>query len=236
MPTERHNEQILVVIPTYNEAENITHLITHLENTGCVDSILVIDDNSPDGTAQKIRQLQQTYPNIHLHQRPRKMGLGTALKEGYQYALNHIPFTRLIQMDADLSHDPAEIPKMLKSEKDVVLGSRYTKSGKVVGWNLYRRILSRSANTLAKKLLRINAQDLTTGYRTYTKRAIETITKHLQGGGYQFQVESLWLSKRNNLTIEEVPITFKERLQGKSKLAGIRETLLLLRFLITHIK
>ena len=226
---------IVAVIPTYNEADNIPPLITTLENLDCIDHIIVVDDNSTDGTLPKLSELQQTYGNIVVHKRPRKLGFGTAVKEGFQLALETHPFTRLIQMDADLSHDPTSIPQMLRNKEDIVLGSRYIKQGKIVGWNLYRKLLSRTANVLSRNLLGLKIHDLTTGYRIYSRTAIGLITKNAKCNGYAFEVETLWLSVKNSLTIKEVPITFVERCQGKSKLARVHEVALLIKFVLSHI-
>ena len=224
--------KVLVLIPTYNEAESVCPLVDKLQELDCVDYILVVDDSSVDGTLEKLAVLQEKYDNLFVHQRPGKLGLGTALRDGFRLALKRFPFSRLVQMDGDLSHDPSSIPQMLLSRADVVVGSRYVEDGRIIGWNFYRKNLSREANFLTRTLLGLRIRDVTSGFRVYSRRAVEILVREANCGGYEFQVEAVWLAKKHGLDVEELPITFTERLRGKSKLQGSSEVKKLLIFTV----
>ena len=211
-------DSILVLIPTYNEVENIDSLILRLENQGCVDWILIVDDSSTDGTLEKLDVLQRKYDNLFVHKRSGKLGLGTALRDGFRLALERFPFSRLVQMDGDLSHDPSYIPKMLLSQANMVVGSRYVYGSQIIGWSLYRKILSRGANFLAQTFLGLRARDVTSGFRVYRRNVVEILVREANRKGYEFQVEAVWVAKKHGIDVEEIPIMFTERFRGKSKL------------------
>ena len=223
---------VLVLIPTYNEVGNIDPLINSLEDQDCIDWILFVDDSSTDGTLEKLQVLQEKYDNLFIYQRPKKRGLGTALRDGFRIALERFPFNLLVQMDSDLSHDPAFIPKMLLSRSKVVVGSRYVDGGKILGWSLYRKLLSRGANFLARTLLGLKVRDVTSGYRMYSRRAVKTLAWETSCRGYEFQVEAIWLTQKHGMEVEEIPIMFTERFCGESKLHGVSEVRKLLTFLL----
>jgi len=226
---------VIVLIPTYNEVDNIEPLIHSLENQGCIEWIQIVDDNSTDGTLEILSTLQEKYDNLFVHPRPGLLGLGTALKDGFHLALENFPFKRLVQMDGDLSHDPNDIPTMLLSGANVVIGSRYVLGSRIVGWSMYRKLMSRGANFLARTLLGLRARDVTSGFRVYSRRAVEIIAEEANCKGYEFQVEVVWLAEKWGLDIEEVPITFTERLRGKSKLRDLSEVKRLITFVLKKV-
>ncbi len=226
-------DSIAVAFPTYNEVGTVEKLTRRLQGLNRVNYILDVDDGSFDGTLDKIQTLQSEYRNIHLLLRPGKLGFGTAIRDGFKYSLEHFAFDRLVQMDADLSHNPAYIPTLLSEEADIVVGSRYVKGGGIVGWRLRRKLTSSVANLLARYLLRLNIRDVTSGFRVYSRHAVRLIGEQAISQGYEFEIEALWLAKKNGLTIREVPIVFTDREQGKSKLS-LNEILRFLGFVLRH--
>jgi len=221
--------KVSIVIPTYNERENIRLLIPKImevfEREGLCGEVIVVDDNSEDGTAAEVERLSQIYPNIILVKRARKLGLGSAYRCGFELASGDVVF----EMDADLSHDPAMIPKFLeeiKSGADVVIGSRLVDGGRIEDWDALRIVLSRGANTLARFLLRLDIKDLTSGYRAYKKEVLDEIRTNGMNisGGYAFQVEMAYFAKRLGFSVAEVPICFRDRKFGETKL-GIKDIL-----------
>ena len=211
-----HN--ILVVIPTYNEKNNITELINKLLIVGV--SVLVVDDNSPDGTAAEVQKNFKNYKNVHLLNREKKLGLGSAYRDGFKWGLLN-GFQYLIEMDADFSHQIKDLTNLLKKKhrKKIVIGSRYVKGGKIIGWSKRRSLLSYFANRFAKFITKSNINDLTSGFRIYSNHALSTIDfSNTQNNGYAFQIEMSILATQKNLEIIEVPITFIEREIGKSKM------------------
>lgn len=212
------SDKVCVVVPTYNEADNIEPLVHGLEALHCIDWILIVDDSSNDETLEKLAHLESNYGNLDVHVRPGKLGFGTALRDGFQIALEKFPLTRLVQMDADLSHDPSFIPQLLSKKDDIVIGSRYISGGKIVGWTGRRKITSKTANFLANSLLRIEVSDVTSGFRAYSRQAAEIIAEQANSKGYEFEVEVILLARKHRLTVGEVPITFTNRKRGGSKL------------------
>lgn len=222
----------LVLIPTYNEAGTIRTLIEQVEMQG-VDSVLIVDDRSTDGTLDILSELQQQYGNIEVHVRPGKLGFASAVRDGMRLALQSFSFNRLITMDADLSHNPADIPRLLAVDSDVVVGSRYTRGGRVEGWSRYRHLLSRGASVLTNLILRLGVKDVTSGFKAYQRLVIEHIVAESRAPGIgEFQVETLWIARRHGFSIREVPIVFRERAAGRSKLSTIREVYRLVAFLL----
>lgn len=227
-----------VILPTYNERENLPLIFYMLHRTFTKNAItfevVVVDDNSPDNTLEVAQQLQEVYGKemVKIVSRKGKLGLGTA----YVAGLKECTGERVILMDADLSHHPKFIPQMILKmnahDYDIVSGTRYRKGGGVAGWDLKRKITSKGANFLAQFLLNPgNASDLTGSFRLYKREALEKILPQVKSKGYAFQMEILILARKANMTLGEVPITFVDRLYGESKL-GANEILLYIKGLV----
>lgn len=211
----------VVVVPTYNESSNIRELVTRFFRYVDDVHLLVIDDDSPDGTAEICKTLQPSYPNLLLVQRKGQRGLGRAYLAAFDYALAK-GFQIIGEMDADLSHDPAYVPRMLSlaESADVVIGSRYIRDGGTINWQIRRMLLSWLANKYAAKLLRIPAHDLTSGFRLYRRETLEQMQlNRVHSTGYSFQVEILYRAYMAGATVVECPIIFYDRSLGASKLA-----------------
>jgi len=220
--------RILVIIPTYNEADNIGNLIPRvlqqeefIPSSGRID-VLVVDDNSPDGTAEVVKKLQKEYVGrVHLIERPGKLGLGTAYVEGFKFALKN-GYDFVFEMDADLSHDPKEIPNILKGaldSYDIVIGSRYSHGVSVMNWPMSRVLLSYFANAYARKLTGVPVKDLTSGFKCISRRVLEKIDLNkIRSNGYAFQIELTVKAYYEGLKIAEHPIIFFERRSGISKM------------------
>jgi len=216
--------QLVVVVPTYNEIENIDTLVervSHARATTPVD-VLFVDDGSPDGTGARIHALRADRPWINVLEREGRQGLGSAYRAGFRWALGH-GYARIGEMDADLSHDPSYLPALDAASRDgadLALGSRYTRGGGSEGWPLQRRILSRGANLFARTLLRLPTKDVTGGFRVYNRRAIELLLDQgTECDGYGFQVEGVYEVNRAGMRIVEVPIIFRDRAYGRSKMS-----------------
>lgn len=227
-----------VILPTYNERENLPLIFYMLHRTFTKNvitfEVVVVDDNSPDNTLEVAQQLQEVYGKemVKIVSRKGKLGLGTA----YVAGLKECTGERVILMDADLSHHPKFIPQMILKmnahDYDIVSGTRYRKGGGVAGWDLRRKITSKGANFLAQFLLNPgNASDLTGSFRLYKREALEKILPQVKSKGYAFQMEILILARKANMTLGEVPITFVDRLYGESKL-GANEILLYIKGLV----
>lgn len=209
-----------IIIPTYNERENIIPLIHELTRITRINNlnleIIVVDDNSPDKTAQAVLDLRK---KVTVILRPRKEGLGRAILEGFKKALqNKADF--IITMDADFSHLPSDIPRLLEQAKDynVVVGSRYIKGGRIKNWGFKARLLSFLANLLARNLLSLKVRDCTTGYKCYPRSFIQSLDFHqIASLSYAFQVEMLYFAQKGGFKIIEIPIIFEERKSGSSK-------------------
>lgn len=222
----------LIVLPTYNEAKNIERLMPKVIEQDV--DILFVDDNSQDGTAEIIRHWMEKTPKINLIQRPAKLGLGTAYVAGFKWALER-DFEFIFEMDADLSHDPADIPRFIaKCEDgyDLVIGSRYTKGTiSVVGWDFRRLLLSKFANKYARTILGLRfLSDLTSGYRCYRREVLERIDlESIKSNGYAFQIEMAYRAYQKSFRIGEIPIIFYERNSGSSKMSKkiVREAALM---------
>jgi len=212
--------RIYLVIPTYNESQNLPVLIKQISELKIADlNILVVDDNSPDGTGQLAEELKATYPFISVLHRLGKGGLGPAYVAGFSEVLGR-GADYILQMDSDLSHDPKYLPDLLAvmADYDVALGSRYVKGGGVSNWNLTRRLISRFGNFYARNILRLPIKDVTGGFRCFKRKVLETIKLNdLSSVGYNFQIEVAYKAYRAGFKIKEVPIVFTERAGGKSK-------------------
>ena len=210
----------LLLIPTYNEVLNIGTLINEIRSTFPALQILVIDDNSSDGTAEIIKQLMVSDNKIELLSRPEKTGLGNAYRAGFAWGLDR-NFEYFIEMDADHSHGVADLEKLLgQADKyDLTIGSRWVKGGQIIGWAKHREILSRFGSGYSRILLGLNVRDCTSGFRVFSKKAIKSIDfLNIQSNGYGFQVETLYRVHEAGLSVGEVPITFVERREGVSKM------------------
>ncbi len=214
----------IVVIPTYNEIDNVEGIARRLLVAVPTAELLVVDDNSPDGTGRLAEELGAADPRIHVLHRPGKDGLGAAYRAGFAWALAHSADI-VVEMDADGSHLPEELPRLLAAldRADVVIGSRWVPGGAVRGWSVHRRMLSLAGSGYARLALGMPQRDATGGYRVFTASALTVIeAEHSTSQGYGFQVETLWRAVEHGLRVVEVPITFVERVSGSSKMsAGI---------------
>ncbi len=213
-------EKIILIIPTYNEKNNIIKLFEQIFDLRIENlNILVVDDNSPDGTGRLVEELKQKYFNLDILHRKEKSGLGQAYVSGFKEALNR-QADYIFEMDADLSHDPKYLPNFLEKIKDcdLVLGSRYIKGGGVSNWNLARRLISRFGNIYARLILGLPYRDLTGGFKCYRRQVLENIgLDDLSSVGYNFQIETTYKAHKKGYKIEETPIVFTERAEGSSK-------------------
>jgi dolichol-phosphate mannosyltransferase len=212
--------RVLVILPTYNEAENVLPLTQEILAKDPSIEVLVIDDNSPDGTGDLVQQAQQEEPRVHLVQRPGKLGLGSAYLAGFRYGLDR-HYDRILTMDGDWSHDPVHIPEFLRAaeDHDLVIGSRYVPGGGIRNWPRHRRILSAFANFYARVLLRLPVRDCTSGYRCYSREVLETVNPfQIRWSGYSFLEEMVWRVHSAGFRIKEVPIMFVQRVAGVSKI------------------
>lgn len=212
----------LVVIPTYNEKENIEALLTRINalSLGNLD-ILIVDDNSPDKTAEEVLSWQKKQNNLFLLVKPEKNGLGKAYQAGFEWGLKR-GYNALIQMDADLSHDPVYLPVLVigLSKADFVVGSRYCAGGTIKNWGLVRRFLSWGGNVYARAILGVKIKDLTGGFNVWRAEVLKKIYQSdMTASGYSFQVELKYRALKNEFKAVEIPITFLEREKGKSKMS-----------------
>lgn len=214
----------VVIIPTYREKENIQAMIMAISGLPVQFDILVIDDNSPDGTADIVKSLQPAYKNLHLVQRPGKLGLGTAYITGFKWALER-NFDFIYEMDADFSHDPNDLPRLYNAcfaeGADVAIGSRYISGVNVVNWPLSRVLMSYFASVYVRMITGMNIKDTTAGFVCYRKEVLEKLKpEHIKSVGYGFQIEMKFTAWKMGFRIVEVPIIFTERRLGTSKMTG----------------
>ena len=210
----------IVVIPTYNESDNIRNIITAVLNVQNDLNILIVDDNSPDGTSAIVQEMMQTDNRIHLITRAGKMGLGTAYCEGFQYCLD-LGFEAIMEMDADFSHNPEDIPRFLEEIKhnDVVIGSRYISGMNVVNWPLHRLILSYGANIYSRVISGLPLKDATGGFKCFRAEALRKIDlKAIHSNGYGFQIEMNYRLWKLGAKMKEISIIFIDRRSGVSKM------------------
>jgi len=212
----------LVIIPTYNEAQNIQTLIPAIfqQNIDGLE-ILIVDDNSPDGTAAMAEEMGELNAKIHLLRREKKSGLGTAYVAGFKYALQN-GFDLMIEMDADFSHDPKELPNLIKAteEADLVLGSRYIRGVNVVNWPLRRLLLSLGASKYTRIVTGLPLRDCTSGFKCFKRSVLESIDlDRIQSDGYSFQIEMNFRAWKKHFVIREIPIVFVDRAAGTSKMS-----------------
>ncbi|MCH8023945.1 MAG: polyprenol monophosphomannose synthase [Candidatus Marinimicrobia bacterium] len=221
MPQTVPTNKTLIITPTYNERQNVETLLERIHVVVPGAHVLVVDDNSPDGTGQWVEQQSEQEAWVHVLRRPEKQGLGTAYCAGFKWALQR-DYQQIIQMDADLSHDPDQIPDLLAESKDydLVIGSRYIKGVNIVNWPLSRLILSWSANLYARLITGIPVWDLTGGFKCWKRKVLEKLDiPTIRSEGYSFQIETTFRAYRQGYSIKEVPIIFIDRTEGDSKMS-----------------
>lgn len=210
-----------VIIPTYNEAENIAPLIEQLLSLELGLYIIVVDDNSPDGTGDVAEEWAQNNANVQVIHRPEKQGLGTAYTTGFEKALE-LGCEYVLTMDADFSHNPRYIPALLQlaQDHDLTIGSRYVSGGGVRLWGWHRRFLSRGANLFARSLLGLHVHDCTAGFRCYRSEVLQAIDPtSIRSDGYSYLIEMLWRVENASFRVTEMPIVFTDRRKGSSKIS-----------------
>jgi dolichol-phosphate mannosyltransferase len=222
-------QRVLVIVPTYNERDNIETIVDRVLQSVPDANILVADDGSPDGTGKVADELAVSDPRVHVLHRAEKAGLGAAYIAGFRWGLER-GYDVLVEMDADGSHAPEQLPRLLAalSDADLVLGSRWVAGGTVVNWPMSRELLSRSANFYTRIALGIPVRDATGGYRAYRRSVLESMDlAEVASQGYCFQVDLAWRAVLAGLRVVEVPITFADRERGESKMSGsiVREAL-----------
>jgi dolichol-phosphate mannosyltransferase len=215
-----------LILPTYNEAENVEAIVRaaldELATTGREHTVLVVDDGSPDGTGMIADRLAEERPEVRVLHREAKEGLGRAYLAGFQVALDG-GAELILEMDADFSHDPADLPRLIAAAgaADLVLGSRYVPGGGVQNWGALRRLVSRGGSWYARMLLGVPVRDLTGGFKCFNRRVLERIDlSQVHADGYGFQIELTYMAIRAGFTVAEVPILFRERREGHSKMTA----------------
>jgi len=213
----------LVIIPTYNEIENIDKMVRTVFALPREFELLIVDDGSPDGTATKVKELQKEFPNkLHIEERKGKLGLGTAYIHGFKWALAH-NYDFIFEMDCDFSHNPADLVRLLEAcelNADVAVGSRYCKGGKISNWPMGRILMSYFASVYVRMVLWIPVKDTTAGFKCYRRKVLETIDLDaIRFMGYAFQIEMKYRAYKKGFKIVEVPIMFTDRILGVSKMS-----------------
>ena len=224
---------VWVVVPTYNERENLERISTAILAALPEASLLIVDDSSPDGTGELADTIGAREGRVSVLHRPGKEGLGAAYRDGFRWVLDRPETKAIVQMDADFSHDPADLPRLLAplmGNADLVLGARYIPGGGTVGWPWYRKLISRGGTLYARTVLLLPYRDLTGGYKAWRAELLDAIRlRETSGSGYGFQIETTWWAHRRGASIVQVPIIFRERTAGASKMTGgiVREAMLL---------
>jgi dolichol-phosphate mannosyltransferase len=215
---------VWLILPTYNEADNLEPLVravvSQLESTGLPHTVLVVDDDSPDGTGKIADRLAADIERVRVLHRAHKQGLGRAYLAGFELALD-AGADLIMEMDADFSHDPADVPRLIAAADaaDLVLGSRYVPGGGITNWGLARRLVSRGGCAYARLVLGIPVRDLTGGFKCFNRRVLEALDlTGVHANGYGFQIELTYKAVRAGFTVTEVPIVFRERREGASKM------------------
>jgi len=214
--------RFLVVLPTYNEADNIVSILERVREHAPGVHLLVVDDGSPDGTADRVRWVAKRMRNVHLMERTSKDGLGAAYRAGFAWGIEH-HYDVLIEMDADGSHRPQDVPKLIAAMEngaDLAIGSRYVAGGEIPNWKFSRRLLSKGGNQYASLMLGLGVADATAGFRAYRSGLLERMDfANLGASGYGFQIEGAWRALRTGARVVEVPIRFEDRENGESKMS-----------------
>lgn len=215
-------ERTLIIIPTYNESENLPSLCEQIHKVLPDADVLVVDDNSPDGTGQLADTLSQQYSFIKVIHRAGKLGLGTAYLEGFRYALDH-NYDYIFEMDADFSHDPSYLPSLLGAAiegADVVIGSRRVPGGDTENWGLGRQLISAGGSLYARTILGLSVRDLTSGFKCFRRRVLQSLDlESVKSNGYSFQIELTYRAIKHGFRVAEVPIVFVDRRAGQSKMS-----------------
>jgi dolichol-phosphate mannosyltransferase len=225
---------VWVVLPTYNERENLPIVVPRILAALPQASLLIVDDDSPDGTGRLADTLAAAEPRVSVLHRPAKEGLGIAYRAGFRWVLDRPSTAAVVQMDADMSHDPSDLPRLLAplmTDADLVLGTRYIAGGGTVGWPWFRRLVSRGGTLFARIVLLLPYRDLTGGFKAWRRELLESVRlREASSSGYGFQIETTWWAHRRGARIVQVPIIFRERVAGVSKMRGaiVREALLLI--------
>ena len=213
----------LIIIPTFNEKENIEKIIRKVFSLNYFFEILIIDDGSPDGTADIVKKLQFEFPALHLEERTGKLGLGTAYIHGFNWALERPQYQYIFEMDADFSHNPEDLLRLRKAcvnGADVAIGSRYVNGVNVVNWPMSRVLMSYFASMYVRLITRINVQDATAGFKCYRRKVLATIPlDNIKFVGYAFQIEMKFTAIKYGFKVVEVPIIFTDRTEGVSKMS-----------------
>lgn len=218
------SKEALVIVPTYNEANNISRLVGMVMELGDYIDLLIVDDGSPDGTAEIVKEKQQKFPErVHLIERSGKLGLGTAYVRGFKFALEH-DYKFICEMDADFSHDPNDLPRLIEEvregQTDVAIGSRYANGISIINWPLSRLILSYSANLYARFITGLPIFDTTAGFKCIHRKVLEAISvENIRSNGYAFQIELHFRAWQKGFTLKEIAIIFREREEGISKMS-----------------
>lgn len=216
-------KSVAVILPTYCEAENVESLIREIQGLKLNVTIVVVDDSSPDGTPDMVNKLSEEYGNIVLISRPEKLGLGTAITDGFRYilSLREKP-DYVVTMDSDYSHNPQDIPRLVETARNghsLVIGSRYVEGGAMRNWPLRRRLISRFANLLVTIMVGVRLHDCTSGFRCYSQQYIANVLSSLHSQTYEIQIETIRQARLNGFAVKEIPIIFVDRKKGKSKLS-----------------
>jgi dolichol-phosphate mannosyltransferase len=214
----------LVVIPTYNESENIERILLRIHDSLPEAGVLVVDDGSPDGTGDLVKAAAAELTDVHLLARTEKSGLGSAYRAGFAWGMEH-GYDTLVEMDADFSHDPSALPSIvapIAEGFDVSIGSRYVEGGTIPNWAWHRHLLSRGGNVYASAMLGLDVADSTAGFRAYSASILQKLDLHrIRAEGYGFQIEMTYRAKQHGATIAEVPISFVDRAAGESKMSSM---------------
>ena len=224
---------VWVVLPTYNERENVERIAAAVLDALPEANLLIVDDSSPDGTGELADTIAARESRVSVLHRPGKEGLGVAYRDAFRWVLGRPDVRSVVQMDADFSHDPADLPRLLAplmGNADLVLGTRYMPGGATAGWPWYRKLISRGGTLFARTVLLLPYRDLTGGFKAWRREVLEAIRlRETSGSGYGFQVETTWWAHRRGASIVQVPIVFRERTEGTSKMTGgiVREAMLL---------
>lgn len=211
----------LIIVPTYNEAENLPSLLEGIFTYAPETDVLVVDDNSPDGTGDLVEEIRRHNAHVHLMRRPGKLGLGTAYIAGFKFAIAR-HYDAAFEMDADFSHDPRHLSEFLQAieQADLIIGSRYVPGGSTPNWSFIRRLISGSGNIFARFMLNMPVHDCTGGYRCYRRAVLEAIDlDSVQSRGYAFQVEMTYRVLQQGFKVVEIPVTFMDRRLGQSKMS-----------------
>jgi dolichol-phosphate mannosyltransferase len=215
-------DRVLIILPTYNERDNLEPLITAVHEALPEAHLLVIDDGSPDGTGELADRLASTDDRLEVRHRPGKQGLGTAYLLGFGHAIER-GYDYIFEMDSDFSHDPKDLPRLLDAARDgadLVIGSRWVEGGGTVNWTLQRKLISRGGSFYARTILGVGIRDLTAGFKCFRRQTLERIDlPSIRSSGYSFQVEMNYRVVKGGMRVVEVPVTFVDRRVGQSKMS-----------------